>query len=336
MKCTQCLESILYNGKEKSLTKKAGDKKYELSICEKCLIEKFPIYLEKNKSRIFNSWNELTKFAFQLSDDEFQMVKKKTYTREFSDEYRKKLSMKNTLQFHIEKYGEKGYDIYKSRCESRAVTFKNMIRRYGVKIGTEKWNSYKKKQSYSESLEYCLEKFGEKGYQIYKNRCKNKALSEERFLSKYGIEEGKKKWKEYRKKYIESFQRRTPFSKKANSFFSILKDVLPKGLTIYDFSNKEMCFISPQGNVAFSDFYIAELDIVIEYYGDFWHANPSLYEKDDHIHTCYRADDIWKRDEERLKIFGKTKVIVVWELEADDNKIKELKKIIENELRNRN
>lgn len=334
MNCRKCEKTITFGGKEKQLIKRSGEHEFHLSICENCLIIHFPDYLTKNKSRIFNSWNNITKFAFNISDDTFMELKKKTYIRDFTDDYRKKLSRKNTLEFHIEKYGDRGEEIYSQRCKSRAVTLENLIRRYGEE-GKKRWESYRAKQSYTESLQYCLDKFGNEGYRIFVERCKNKQLSLDRFTKKYGEVIGKEKWESYRKKYIESFQRRSPHSKKSQQFFTKLREKL-SNLTIYDSSNGEKFFVDKNGNFASVDFFIEEINLVIEYYGDFWHANPAIYSSDDKIHTSYTAKDIWERDANRLKIFNHTKTIIVWELNANDDKINELVNLIENELRNRN
>jgi len=66
------------------------------------------------------------------------------------------------------------------------------------------------------------------------------------------------------------------------------------------------------------DLYIKELDIVVEFNGDFWHANPKMFKESDSpfpFNKTVTAKEIWKRDFDRLK-FLKTKVkkvIIIWE-----------------------
>jgi hypothetical protein len=58
--------------------------------------------------------------------------------------------------------------------------------------------------------------------------------------------------------------------------------------------------------------------VVIEYYGDIWHANPKLYELDEYIHLIRKtASEKWESDYQRnikLKNLG-YKVIIIWESE---------------------
>lgn len=356
MPCIKCGKEKYYESSKKSkekLQKKINGKIFNLLYCEKCLEELCPSYKDKNKSRIFNSLNDITKIAFGVNDEDFNKGKQSLYTRskenfikKYGEEegikrwetFRSKLAFSNTLEFHTKKYGEEeGIRKYEEYSKLRSSTKENFIRRYGENDGFKKWNSYIKKQSYSESLEYCIEKFGDDGYSVYKDRCKNKALTLDRFIKKYGEKDGAIKWHNYRKKYIESFSRRSPYSKKAQSFFDKLKQSINDlDISYYDSSNKERYFVNESGKFASVDFYIPEIDTVIEYYGDFWHANPKIYDSEDKIHTTYLAKDIWEKDKIRLKIIKAKHVIIVWELDANDDKIKELKNFIENELRNRN
>jgi hypothetical protein len=55
--------------------------------------------------------------------------------------------------------------------------------------------------------------------------------------------------------------------------------------------------------------------IVIEFYGNFWHANPKMYKSGDTIHHSLSAQDIWDRDALRLSKFEELGfwTFVVWE-----------------------
>ena len=56
---------------------------------------------------------------------------------------------------------------------------------------------------------------------------------------------------------------------------------------------------------------------IIEFYGNFYHANPLLYDSDKIISSKYKkytAFDIWKRDSDRINLI-KSKgydVLIVW------------------------
>jgi hypothetical protein len=53
---------------------------------------------------------------------------------------------------------------------------------------------------------------------------------------------------------------------------------------------------------------------IVEFHGDYWHANPKIYSADDLIRGK-RAQDIWVQDEQKLDIARNAglNVMVVWE-----------------------
>lgn len=88
----------------------------------------------------------------------------------------------------------------------------------------------------------------------------------------------------------------------------------------------------------FLDGYIKEKNIAIEYNGDYWHANPVIYKKDEYLrhfnNSKILVEEIWKKDEERKKnIIEKINCIffIVWEydwLNNKENVIKEFKELL--------
>jgi hypothetical protein len=101
------------------LTFKKLDKIYFLSICEKCLTEKFPEYQTKNKSRIFNQMNYITEYAFNIPED-------------------------IALNWMKDKY---------------AITEINLINKYGEILGKEKWQNYCIKQKLTNTFDYKKDKY---------------------------------------------------------------------------------------------------------------------------------------------------------------------------------
>lgn len=73
-----------------------------------------------------------------------------------------------------------------------AMTKNKMVELYGEKIGTEKWENYRKKQAYSNSKEY--KGMSEKEFKEYNL---SRAVTLENMIKKYGEEEGKKKFDDY-------------------------------------------------------------------------------------------------------------------------------------------
>jgi len=78
------------------------------------------------------------------------------------------------------------------------------------------------------------------------------------------------------------------------------------------------------------DIYIPSLNLIIEYFGDYWHCNPSKYEREYyHIKKKKFAWELWEYDNKKvefIKNLGYT-LEVVWESELkNDNKL--IEKII--------
>lgn len=69
---------------------------------------------------------------------------------------------------------------------------------------------------------------------------------------------------------------------------------------------------------ALVDFY----KVVVEFYGDFWHANPEIYLPNEIVRDKISAKEIWEKDNERIckLIGGGYDVIVVWESDFKKNK----------------
>lgn len=330
--CNKCGNEIIYDRKLSSYTKTVNDIIYVLCTCESCLIEKFPEYVNKNKTRIFNTCNEITCYAFNIPEEEKNLSNKKKAPTEKHliekygiaeghkkwEEYRISLSNKNTLAFYIERYGEEiGKEKYVKHARSRSCTAENFKRRHGVEEGEKKWEQYKHRQAYTETLEYCIEKYGKlEGYKKYQDRCKKKIVSLKTMQKKYGEEEGRKKYESCINKRLETLSKSPGFSKKATYFFEELIKMLPEELNkeIKYSGNREQHF-SVESKFYVVDFYIPSIRLIIEFFGDYWHANPQIYSEHDIMFEGKEAKEIWKRDKKRidnLKTTGND-VLVVWE-----------------------
>ena len=166
--CKYCNNPILYydtyikprkkdiGSKSFKSEKTIRDNKYKLIVCEECLTEKYPNYQEKNKSRVFNQMNKFTKYAFGISDIDYKYQK----------------------------------DLYVLTTE------KSLIRKYGEIEGKKRWELYREKQAYTNSLEYKREKYGW-NEEDYINYNKSRSVTLKNLISRHGEVKGKKKWKSY-------------------------------------------------------------------------------------------------------------------------------------------
>ena len=82
----------------------------------------------------------------------------------------------------------------------------------------------------------------------------------------------------------------------------------------------------------YADILLPKHDIIVEYHGDFWHANPKKYSEDYYNpKKQLLAREIWELDKIRLnKLQEKYKVYVVWESDFARNKKEVLKELVEN------
>jgi hypothetical protein len=81
-------------------------------------------------------------------------------------------------------------------------------------------------------------------------------------------------------------------SKIENDFFNEIEKIYPnirKKVTLRDSNNR----------VIYPDILVDD-HLIIEFFGDFWHANPKFYSPDDIIIKNITAKEIWEHDKERI------------------------------------
>jgi very-short-patch-repair endonuclease len=71
-------------------------------------------------------------------------------------------------------------------------------------------------------------------------------------------------------------------------------------------------------------------DRVIEFYGDYWHANPNKYAAEDRVLNGETAASIWKRNRERLDYITSKgyNVLIITEEELRSNPVSTLIKAL--------
>jgi len=218
------------------------------------------------------------------------------------------------------KMSDKEFDDYN---KSRAVTLKNLIKKHGIDEGTKKWNNYCNRQAYTNSLEYYIEKYGNKeGPKKWKLCNKSKAHTIDNYIKRYGENDGLIKYKEYYKNSSNYF-----YSKISEEMFMEIEKRLNINCKIYYGKNEFGKYNSDSKRYNFYDFVIDELKICIEFNGDVFHGNPSIYEENDHPNPFNKkltAKQLWEADNVKNKFLEKLgyNVIVIWEKEYLENKEK--------------
>jgi hypothetical protein len=286
------------------------------------------------KSGIFRppaAWTSPSKYfklLFDITDEELEVEHRKFDTA----------SLESFIKRHGEVEGRKKYEEYTKRqaytCskeymmgekgmteeewnkfnQSRAVTKENLILRHGTEVGTKMWEDYCERQAYAGcKLEYFVEKYGkEKGLEEYRRVCKDKRITYDNFIKKYGENEGALKWISY-------------VTKKNNNYSGVSVELFYTLDEMYEISrinsrygdknNGELSLnleIGGEHKLVSLDYTL--FDKVIEFYGDFYHANPKRYREDDIILTR-PAKLIWEKNRKRIEAIEKAgyKVKIVWE-----------------------
>jgi hypothetical protein len=322
------------------------------SITNKLCIDMSELVIDYDRGKVYDFYVDYIKYHTDYKNikDEYinyrsygNGTKKEKFIIRFGEDegikrwehYINKQSVTNTFEYKKTKYGwsQEDFDAYN---KSRSVTRENLIKRHGYEDGILKWNNYVKKQQKAGcSVDYFQEKYGpEKGLEFYKTVNKKKVLNLNNFILKYGEEIGKEKFTNYiSKKQLD--KRRV--SRSSQKFFNILLENISEKYhdsMYYHDKNYEYFFANRQMNgIYFSDFYDIKNNKIIEYNGDYYHANPRKYKADYYNHKCQMfAKDIWIRDETRIsnlrKFFG-VDVLVIWEYDIKNNLDEVIKKCIE-------
>lgn len=280
--------------------------------------------------------NSTFKYLFDVTDDDlaeeklkFDTASKESWIRRHGEEeglrkyeeYRERQRYTASSEYFIK---EKGMTPEQAKAfhATRACTKDNFIKRYGEEDGVKRWNEYCAKESYAgNKLEYFIEKYGEEaGTLKYKQVCKNKAITLENMIKKYGSIKGLQKFEEFINKTFIKLRSTKTYSKVSQKLFNTIIEYLPDDMVDickYATHNGENPIIIPHHNKTYLlDFTCGNK--VIEFNGDYWHANPSIYSASDILTfrgISITAKQIWKTEQERLDILKQLgyEVLVIWE-----------------------
>jgi hypothetical protein len=234
------------------------------------------------------------------------------------DSYREKQAVSNSFEYKKEKYGwtKEQFNEYNS---SRAQTLEKMILRHGEQEGNIKWLNYCERQAYTNSKEYFIEKYGhDKGNKKYLeiNKLKGYSNDPKRIAEDLNITVDEA---------VEVIISRNV--RPGNTWGSDLEKDFTMALEqALGFSLEYSTFSKPFGKWShhrngYVVFDIKHNDCIIEFNGDYWHANPKIY-KDDAVIRGKKASYIQERD--RLKLLTASELgyrtLTVWEKEYNENK----------------
>ena len=285
-------------------TRNYNGNEYHLGRCYDCVCEKFPNFKDV-RFKFAHKAAKYTQYGFGVPDEDFKpvcdarqsvtkekMIKKYGITEgtERWNSYCKKQADSNKFEYKHEKHGMT-YEEYDEYNKSRAVTLDNMIKRYGVQDGLFHWNQYVERQRYTCTLEY--------------------------FIEKYGDTIGTEKYNDFVEKRNTSNRLFGPSAISLEMFDKLIKNY-KNNIVYYD--ENEYSVHTNKLCLYHVDYYDKTLNIIIEFYGDFFHLNPKIYDTDfiqfKHHEKAILAKNRWQHDKERIDDIQQTlncKVIIVWE-----------------------
>lgn len=217
-------------------------------------------------------------------------------------------------QRYIDEFGENGKSIIREIKDNTSLD--SFIKRYGDSAGPIKYAEYieKCKNSSKRSINYWIKLCGniDDAKKLLNDYQNNTSL--DKFIKRYGDTDG-------RKKYLTAVCSATSHGFNAHSkisqklfweLYNDLEQLNEKNTNFFELNAE--CNFFKNDKLIKVDFKYQNK--IIEFNGDFWHANPLYYKKDDIIKET-KASDIWQRDYNRnewLKSAGYL-ILVIWENE---------------------
>lgn len=247
------------------------------------------------------------------------------------DDYLRELydtaSKKSFIRRHGKVEGEKKYEEY-VQFHKYKNTFEYKQNVHGW--SKEEYDSYNKSRAMTKEL--CVfrhgETLGEKIWSDYVEKQKTAGCSKDYFISKYGQEKGIQYYKTVNKKKSNHNNHYGGTSKAASDFcMALYNEIKNINLPVYFYNkklNKKEYWVYSKENKRyfFIDFCIPDLNIAIEFNGDFWHANPNIFEAKDVVIGEKLAEDIWAFDAYKLHMLKQhdLDVLVVWQSDYTSRK----------------
>lgn len=171
-------------------------------------------------------------------------------------------------------------------------------------------------------------RYGEElGIKKYEERCNkiSKSNSKNYYIETYGEELGLNKWNSYVSKLKKCSLGNT---KSKVSYEKIYDPLIKKGYNVLPE------YVVNCNKVFKVDFYLNEFNVVIEYFGDYWHANPKIFKDELFIHKSIKIPiyEIWNKDKLRLNLIQESlncSILVIWESTSHEILIEKIEEYIE-------
>ena len=214
------------------------------------------------------------------------------------------------------------------------------------------------------TLEKCIKKYGEtKGLEIFNNRQikwqktlnenndrlelnKKRGINKDQFIKKYGEDKYKilveiRRFNNSKEGYIK-MQGEDKYNERINNIkkslekrgFGKISNISQSLFQEIEIEINEKCYYGKEEQIIqfynedkyfcyYVDFKIGNK--IIEFYGDYWHVNPTMYKSEDIVGSKYdhsKVKDIWERDEKRINLIKEKgyDILIIWEDDFEKNK----------------
>lgn len=152
-------------------------------------------------------------------------------------------------------------------------------------------------------------------------------FSQDTCIKKYGEKQGLKIWSERQIKWLSSLKKSGLHGGFSKVSLELFESILPKVPNIH-FGVDEV--VLQVDNMSYSiDCISFSNKKIIEFYGDYWHANPNKFKATDIIKKI-TAEKIWEKDHKKIKSLennGYT-VLIIWESDYKKDKQETINKCI--------
>lgn len=331
-------------------------------ICWDCFFKHLPEIENISKRALKSSWykdikngiirppascsspSKYFKLLFDITDEELENEHKKfdtasleSFKRRFGEQngiieyekYRARQAYTCSKEYMMKERGMTEEE-WNSFNAGRAITKENLIAKHGVEVGEKMWNEYCERQAYAGcKLDYFIEQYGEvEGKIKYDKLNKLKKQTASNFIRKYGEEVGLAKWRDLNRR------REQQYSQISQELFETLDKkepfIVPKSFYASKGDGEKMIEVIDGQNrkCLYPDFLYGNK--IIEFYGDYFHANPKRYSDDDMIRNK-TAKEVREANDKRTKLLVDAgyQVKIVWEYDYSHSKKKIVKECIE-------
>lgn len=171
-------------------------------------------------------------------------------------------------------------------------------------------------------VDYWIVKKGlsvEEAHQRVRERQATNSL--EKFIKRAGgdVKEGTEKWRERQQRWLASLEKSGWFGNHSDVSKRLFSEIEKQSGFALQYGKKEVS--ARCGHRIFKlDCHLPGTQKAIEFFGDYWHANPSKYSEKDAIRRLdeggfVTAREIWSRDQDRLDLLAHHgfDVLVIWE-----------------------